>query len=84
MDVSKVTGRPTACAAVIAAIGQHVTRAGGAHFVEGDFLAGWSSSLAVLAHFDPGSIGEIGDLHDLASGVIGGPFPDLFSVLEVA
>ncbi len=30
------------------------------------------------------SIGEICDLHDLASGVIGGPFADLFSALEVA
>jgi hypothetical protein len=30
------------------------------------------------------SIGEICDLHDLASGVIGGPFADLFSAFEVA
>ena len=30
------------------------------------------------------SIGELCDLHDLPGGVIVGPFPDLFSVLEVA
>ena len=30
------------------------------------------------------SIGEICDIHDLASGVIGGPFADLFSAFEVA
>ena len=29
------------------------------------------------------SIWEICDLHDLASGVIGGPFADLFSAFEV-
>ena len=39
---------------------------------------------AVRAGFDPSSIGEICDLHDLASGVIGGPFADLFSSLEMA
>ena len=59
--------------------------AGCAQLAEGDLLRvgrhGW---LSVLARFDPSSIGEICDLHDLASGVIGGPFADLFSCLEVA
>ena len=71
-------------ATVIAAIDQHIAHAGCAQLAEGDLLRVGSSWLAVLAHFDPSSIGEICDLHDLASGVIGGPFAYLFPYLEVA
>ena len=42
-------------------------------------VGGWYWSVS-----SPRSIGEICDLHYLAIGVIGGPFADLFSFLEVA
>ena len=60
--------------------------AGCAQLAEGDLLRvgrhGWLSALGPAS--TPSSIGEICDLHDLASGVIGGPFADLFSCLKVA